>query len=264
MLDPQSQAEAPTRTSSIAAEAVPTPAKGPWGPWATVVFTLLIAVTFSLVQTILAIPFLVVSVAGSPNADIQAAAASLETNALFFSLAELVAGGVALGLTWLIVWLRKGPPPREYLALRPVPWRTHVVWLLGVLLLGFALDGLSFATGHPIVPDWVRSLYRSSRLLPLTLLAVLGMAPVIEEVVFRGFFLEGVRHSKIGDVGTVVLASLIWASIHLQYEWFHIGQVFILGLVLGAARVRTRSLIPPILMHALFSGVATIEAALAP
>ena len=33
-------------------------------------------------------------------------------------------------------------------------------------------------------------------------------------------------------------------------------------VVIAAARLLTRSLVPPILMHALFSGIATLEVAL--
>jgi membrane protease YdiL (CAAX protease family) len=37
--------------------------------------------------------------------------------------------------------------------------------------------------------------------------------------------------------------------------------VFVFGLVLGAARVRTRSLVTPIAMHAFFSGIALLQTA---
>lgn len=236
--------------------------KGPWGPWATAALTVLIATVFSVAQFVVAIPYLVVTVAASPKVDIQAAANSLQTDSLFFALAELVAGSFALGITFLVVWLRKGPPLSEYLALRPVTRLTILLWLLYTLLLGILLDGISYAAGYAVVPEWMLAMYRSARLVPVTLLALLVMAPLLEEIVFRGFFLEGVRHSRLGNTGAVLLASLLWASVHVQYEWFYIGQIFILGLLLGAARLWTRSLLPPILMHALFSGVATLQVAM--
>ena len=83
-----------------------------------------------------------------------------------------------------------------------------------------------------------------------------------EELVFRGFLFEGLRHSRLGNAGAIILASAVWASIHLQYEWFYVGQILVLGLLLGAARLFTRSLVPSILMHALVNGIATLQVAL--
>jgi membrane protease YdiL (CAAX protease family) len=73
---------------------------------------------------------------------------------------------------------------------------------------------------------------------------------------------RGFGTTRLGDAGAIVLASVAWASLHVQYDWFYIGQIFVLGLLLGAARVRTRSLVPPMAMHALFSGIARLQAAL--
>ena len=235
--------------------------KGPWGPLATAAFTVLIAAAFMVVQTALAIAYLVVKVVGSPKTDINIAARALQADGLFIGLAEVIGGSLVLGVTILIAWLRKGPTLREYLALRPVARLTMLRWLFCTILLGALLDGLSYLSGHAVVPDWMVGVYRSAGFLPVLLFALLVVAPVLEEVVFRGFLFEGLRHSRIGDSGAIVLASLAWASVHLQYELFYIGQVFIFGLLLGAARLRTRSLVPPILMHALSSGIATLEVA---
>jgi uncharacterized protein len=214
--------------------------RGPWGPFATAALAVLIAGVFVVTQTVLAIPYLIVKVARSPG-DVQAAARVLPTDGLFLALAEIVGGSVAL---------------------RPVPRPTILRWLLYTALLGALLDGLSYAAGHPVLPEWMLATYRSAGFLPLLLFAFLVVAPVLEEAVFRGFLFEGLRHSRLGDVGAILLASSVWASVHLQYEWFYVGQIFAFGLLLGAARLRTRSLVPPILMHATFSAIATLEVAL--
>jgi membrane protease YdiL (CAAX protease family) len=242
-------------------EEPPTHQKGPWGPIATVAFTVLIALVLVVVQTVLAIPYLALQAAAHPMMDFAAAASGLQSDGLFVGLSELVGGAVALGLTVLIAWARKGPPLRDYLALWPVGRLTMLRWLLCTTLIAVLLDGLSYLFGYAIVPDWMIHIYRSAVFLPQLLLALLVVAPVLEEVVFRGFWFEGLRRSRLGEVGAIVLGSLVWASVHLQYEWFYVGQVFVVGLLLGAARVRTRSLVTPTVMHALFSGIALLQTA---
>lgn len=236
--------------------------KGPWGPWATAGFTALIAAVYIAAQTALAIPYFIVKVAVSPNTDINAAAAALKSDGFFLGLAEVIAGSVALGVTLLIAWVRRGPRLREYLAVRSTARLTILRSLLCAAALAALLDGLAYLLGYPAVPHWVEDVYRTAVFLPLLVFALVAVAPVVEEVVFRGFLFEGLRHSRLGDAGTIVVASLVWASLHLQYEWFYIGQVFVVGLLLGAARSLTSSLVPPVAMHALYNGIGTLEAAL--
>lgn len=236
--------------------------KRPWGSIATIAFTVLIAMAFVAVQTVLAVPYLMVQVARHPRMDVAAAAAALKSDGLFVGLAEVAGGSVALGLTVLIAWARKGPPLRDYLALRPVGRPTMLRWILGTTVIAVFLDGLSYLFGYAIVPEWMIDIYRSAVFLPLLLFALLVVAPVLEEAVFRGFWFEGLRRSRLGEVGAIGLGSLVWASVHLQYEWFYVGQIFVVGLLLGAARAMTRSLVTPIVMHAFFSGIALLQTAI--
>lgn len=232
---------------------------GPWGPFATTAFTIVIAGLFLLVQIAVAIPYLIFKVGGTAKPDFEAVARGLESDGLFFAIAEVLAGSIAIAFTLFLTWIRKGPEVRDYLGLRAPARITTLRWLLYTVLLGVLLDGVSSVAGYAVVPDWMLAIYRSAGYLPLLLVAILLVAPVLEELLFRGFLFEGMRRSRLGDPGTIVLTSLLWACVHLQYEWFYIGQVFVLGLLLGMARVRTGSLVPPMLMHSLFSGIATLQ-----
>jgi membrane protease YdiL (CAAX protease family) len=203
-----------------------------------------------------------VKMALSPDKDFGAAAAALESDGLFVGLAEVFAGSIALALTMLFTWLRRGPPIGVYLAWRTISWPAALRWLLAAAGLAALLDGMAALAGHPVVPPWVESVYRSAVFLPLLVFAFVVVAPLAEEVVVRGFLFEGLRHSRLGDAGTIVLSSLLWTSVHLQYEWLYLGQVFVVGLLLGAARARTGSLVPSIAMHALYNGIGTLQAAL--
>lgn len=235
---------------------------GPWGALPTVFFTVTIAGSFVLTQSMVSVPFLVAGLVGKSKPDLEAITSELETNGLLLGVSEVIAGTVALGFTVLLAWVRKGPTVGEYLALKPAPRRTTLVWLLWAVLLGPALDGMAYVAGYDAVPPWMFDIYRTAGFLPLLVLAVVVMAPVLEELVFRGFFFEGMRHSPLGANGTVLLASFLWASTHIQYDWFYVGQIFIFGCLLGSARARTESVVPAILMHALFNGVSMMQVAL--
>lgn len=236
--------------------------RGPWGPVATIAFTCVIAGAFMLVQIALAVPYLLMTVKQTSPAAIEAAALSLESDGRFLSFAEVFSGTTAVGLTLLFAWLRRGPAVREYLALGGVPRPTALRWLLYTVSLGVLLEVASQLAGYPAVPEWMLNIYRSAGSLPLLVFALLVVAPVVEELVFRGFLFAGLRRSWLGDTGTILVASAVWAAIHLQYRAFYVGQVFCLGLLLGAARVRTGSVVLAMGMHALFSAVAMIQLAL--
>jgi membrane protease YdiL (CAAX protease family) len=52
--------------------------------------------------------------------------------------------------------------------------------------------------------------------------------------------------------------------IHIQYDVYGIVEIFVLGLVLGAARVKTGSIILTMFLHFVCNLVATAEAAIHP
>jgi membrane protease YdiL (CAAX protease family) len=222
-------------------------------------FGVVVAVVFVVAQIAVAIPYLIVQQVTGSEQSLEAAASGLDSDGLFTSIAEVIAGSIAIALILFLVWIRRGPGFRDYLALRlPTRFKT-LQWLLYGILLAGLLDGLSYLFGYAIVPPWMQTIYRSAVFLPLLLVALLVVAPVLEELFFRAFLFEGVCHTRLGDLGAILVASLVWASIHLQYEWFYIGQIFALGLLLGVARSRTGSIVPPMLMHSLFNGIATVQ-----
>lgn len=240
----------------------PTPdgsGRGPWGPFATLVLTVLAAGCFFLAELVVVFLYLVTRLVGVSDPDLNAIAASLESDGLLFSLAELVAAPITIAFIVFIAWLRKGLRVRDYLALRPADRFTILQWLLFTVLLLLVLDGVSFAAGFAVVPDWMKSIYRTAEFVPLLLVAIVVVAPVFEELLFRGFLFEGMRHSRLGASGTIVLASVAWACIHVQYAWFYVGQIFALGVLLGVARARTGSVLVPVLMHSVANSIASVQ-----
>jgi uncharacterized protein len=88
--------------------------------------------------------------------------------------------------------------------------------------------------------------YETASVAPLLWVALIAAAPLFEEVFFRGFLFEGFQHSKLGPIGTVWLTSLGWTVLHLQYGTYELGTIFVLGILFGVARLKTRSIYHPL------------------
>ena len=227
-----------------------------WGPWATVGLSLAVAGIYVVANTAVVVVMLIAR--GSLDA-IDGVA--LENNGLLLSIASIVSVPFAIGPILFFVYLRRGASFRQYLALHPVTPRSLAFWLAATGLLIVAGDLLTHAMGRDIVPEFMYDAWRTAGVLPLLWVALIVMAPLVEETFFRGFLFVGLRHSPMGDVGTVLLTSAVWAAIHTQYDFYQISTIFVGGIVLGVARIRTNSLYVPMAMHAMMNVVATLEAA---
>ena len=86
----------------------------------------------------------------------------------------------------------------------------------------------------------------------MRVLAVCLLGPMAEELLFRGVIFSWLKE-RIPLTLTIVLTAVGWALLHWSYSWAVIGVIVIDGLLLGAARARTGSVVPPIIMHALYN-----------
>lgn len=101
-------------------------------------------------------------------------------------------------------------------------------------------------------------IYRSSW-LPALLLALVILAPVSEETLFRGFLYPGIAASRAGPVVAIVVSSVAFAVLHVQYDWLGIVAVLATGLYLGVVRYRSQSLLLTMSLHAIGNAFATLE-----
>jgi membrane protease YdiL (CAAX protease family) len=233
--------------------------KTPWGAWATVGWGLFIMVTFFVLQGVVYVSFAAVEVVKNPEMSINAMVKSIGMNGFVIVVSTAVTTPLCIGLIALLVRLRKGTTVKQYLGLNTVASRTMFTWL-GILTL-FALisDLLTRFLGRPIVPEFMVNVYETAYFVPLLWVAFIVAAPLFEEVLFRGFLFEGFQHSKLGPIGTVLLTSLAWTVLHMQYGVYELSIIFALGIVFGVARLKTRSVYPPLAMHSLFNLFAMVQ-----
>jgi uncharacterized protein len=160
---------------------------------------------------------------------------------------------------------RAGWSPGDYFALAWPKWRDVAVGAAGlaVLVIAFQLLGHLFSLGQKDEEYLVKQ-YRASQaasLLPLYWLTTAVVAPVCEELMFRGFLFRGWSASWLGVTGTVVATSLLFGGAHFQYSGPGVFSMLCLGLLFAWLRIRSGTIIVPIIMHMLNNLIVMVELA---
>lgn len=231
----------------------------PWGFWPTVGFSCIIAIVYTLIQVIVAVVFIVAAMLRTPKFDVKQFADGLQTNGLFFAIATCAAAPLTIALIVLFAKIRKKITIKDYFCLNKTGWKELCKWCLIVLLFAACYDTLTFLIKRPIVSPFMVSAYTTAYFTPLLWLTFIIVAPLVEEMFFRGFLFKGIENSRMGPVGAVIITSLVWSAMHTQYDAYSIAAIFLGGLLLGFARLKSNSIYPPIVMHALQNVIATIE-----
>ena len=157
---------------------------------------------------------------------------------------------------------RTGGSVADYLGLI-WPRRSEVV--VGIAAAAALIAGgnaLTWLLGRNIVTDFQVDIYRTASLtgwLPLLLFAVVVVTPIGEETLFRGFMFRGWLRSPSDPWLVIAVTALLWALIHVQYDWYVISQVFVSGLMLGWLRWASGSTILTILLHGLINAEGMLE-----
>lgn len=135
---------------------------------------------------------------------------------------------------------------------------TCVTCIFGALLVanGFAVL-YNYLTHNPFPIQRTIPLIRSAlQANPVAAwLGVVFIIPCVEEIIFRGL-LFGAFQKVWGVAGATLATSVLFVLIHLQIIGFLV--LFLLGLILAWARLRTSSLALPIALHAFNNAIALL------
>jgi membrane protease YdiL (CAAX protease family) len=145
---------------------------------------------------------------------------------------------------------RRGLSWREGLGLTKPPLGQTVAWLALYVAWMLGSDRVFGWRGPWDFRPWAQAPLVVSG---LRVLAVCILGPIAEELIFRGFLYTRLVGTRLGVAGSVVLLAAVWAAIHTSYSGGVVALIFVDGLLLGAARYRSGSLIVPILMHVVWN-----------
>ncbi len=154
--------------------------------------------------------------------------------------------------TWPALWSQALPPGFGFtLPSRPQFFALALAAGLAAPFLG-ALLTQWLANGHTVIQD-IQQIGGNTPLglrLPLVLMVV-GVGPLVEELLFRGVLLSALM--KRWHIGWAVAgSSLLFALVHLpglQYQWYALPNLILLALLLAGLRLRSGSIWPAVLAH---------------
>ena len=160
----------------------------------------------------------------------------------------------------IVLVLARGLAPSVLGLVRPASWRGAVgrmllglvaIWVIGALLDIFLKAGEEQGL---VPPDW-----ESDRAAPFAanFVVVALLAPVVEELMFRGLGFAAVR-DMFGATAAIVVTSLAFGLAHGLVVGLPVLTIF--GAILAWLRLKTSSLYPPIALHAVFNAAALIAA----
>ncbi|QUY42388.1 CPBP family intramembrane glutamic endopeptidase [Acaryochloris marina] len=232
----------------------------PWNARETVGLTILILVVFFSISSAIALFFVILQMVQDPSLTPEAVLAEIEKDGLVLSLATLISGIVTSGMIYALLKVRPALTVKQYLALRKPRWTAWFIW--NGLLLALILLSESILRSFEYQDTFTAELYQTAQFPILLYIAIVGIAPVFEELLFRGFLFHGLQSSRLGSGGAIVITAVGWAILHVQYGPLVISQIVCFGLLFGVARWQTHSLFVPLSMHCLNNFLALLTTSL--
>ena len=89
--------------------------------------------------------------------------------------------------------------------------------------------------------------------LILTFISICILTPISEELLFRGYILDALNRLH-GKWPAIIISSIIFGMVH--FDPFTMGMATIGGVIYGWIRMRTGSLVPGIVAHAMWNTMA--------
>ncbi|BAM89242.1 putative CAAX family protease [Bradyrhizobium oligotrophicum S58] len=233
------------------------------GFWRTTLWGLLVIVLFFVGQ-LTPIVYFLVRHDGSFNGavEFQTAMVQVASRSLTVSLSAIM-GVPAILLPIYFAVRHTRMSFADYLGLRWTTWKNFAFGVVGMVVILGCWELAAQLTGRgdtssSFMVDILKTA-RGDGVVWLMVIAFCVAAPVSEELMARGFLYRGWSDSFLRVPGAIVLSSLVWTVLHLQYDWFALLNVFSLGVWFGYLRYRTHSTYLTMVLHGLNNLAATVQ-----
>ncbi len=130
-----------------------------------------------------------------------------------------------------------------------------------IVLLWAIAFGLVFGEPEPVEQSLLQDVSSSTPVIVTSVLAAVLMAPIVEEVVFRGVLFQALRR-QVGLWPAALLSGVVWTAVHVElfppvgsFQPVAIGAIFLLAIWLAWIFHRTGTIVVAVLGHATFNAI---------
>jgi membrane protease YdiL (CAAX protease family) len=221
----------------------------PGSPW-SMVDLIVFAVFFGL--TVLILPLSMVSLWRVFNPEFRIADLTATDQVVLQGVMDLIIVGFIVFLTRVV---HRQP------FIKTIHWfGNHQFSTAFLVSLGasLALSVMVVSTFFPAgEPPPIERLLSSTRAVMVFALFGIGVAPLFEEIIFRGFLFKVLLDIR-GPGAAVPVTAVLFALLHLPQlwgSWAGVVLIFVVGYVLSVVRQRSNSLIPSFIIHTSYNGM---------
>jgi len=136
---------------------------------------------------------------------------------------------------------------QDYLGLRWPAWQAAPLWIALFVALAALEEVVWRALGLP-PPDAWGDKY-STAIKVIRVLGMVVLAPVAEELLLRGHLYSMIARTPLKEVGAIVVTSVVFAALHVQYGFTALLFILVNGLFYGTVRYYTGSILLTMLLH---------------
>lgn len=150
-----------------------------------------------------------------------------------------------------IRWRTQSAGPFKLILTGVLSWCAAVPLVVITCVLVTWLGG-SRGSDNPIIGQIISAATTASApALILLFITVAVLAPIFEEIIFRGFLYASLRN-RIGVFPAMLISSLVFAGIHLDPGGM--PMLFAIGFILAVCYERSRSLVACMIAHGMWNG----------
>jgi membrane protease YdiL (CAAX protease family) len=169
----------------------------------------------------------------------------------------LITAIISTLMLYMLAKAKCSKPMEHYFALGKKPHSKHIrtFFLLYITYLIFVYF-ISQSIDIPDNTQYMKNFYNMDFIF-IGLIIVCFIAPIAEEIFYRGFLFKGWSTSKLGVNGSIFIISILFILMHGgQYDLSTLLILFPLALLLGFARYHSGSLWLSISIHSINNIVA--------
>jgi membrane protease YdiL (CAAX protease family) len=175
---------------------------------------------------------------------------SLPSNTFFLLILQSIFYFFILGYLVLLARIQHHQP-----FWRSLGWKKPTGGQVLAYLAGGGVLAIVVILAPPLLPDAeafpLEQLFTSRTASYAIGAFAIGVAPVIEELVFRGL-LFAIFERAVGVRFAIATTAVLFAGLHIPeywHAWNHVLMILLVGGVFSVARGRSRTLTPSILLH---------------